>query len=342
MWFRLFRLLVILALFVVAVFYAPRWWQEHAREQAATELSRQLAEQGPEGVEASLDGERVRLTGRVAVSAQRERAQHLASRYFAPEAIANEIVVAPPVSPYRFSAQLDEGKLRLQGYAPGVAARESLLAWMRSQGFVLGQDRLKLAEGAPADWARSVRMALSALQATGEGDVELAWRQARLRGQGTPSQAWALAKKRLAHLQQLGYETSFQLIPVLSCIDRIRAMTASRLLHFEAGEAAISPDSEAFLDDLAEVARSCPQTHFTVHGHTDNRGDPQANLALSQQRAEAVIQALVERGIAADRFDGVGHGSALPIADNDTEEGRAKNRRIEFTVDASKSPDEGT
>ncbi len=342
MWYRLFRLLVILALLVVAVFYAPRWWQEHAREQAVAELSRQLAEQGPQGVEASLDGERVRLSGKVAVSAQRERAEHLASRHFDPEAIDNRIVVAPPVSPYRFLAQLDEGKLRLQGYAPSVAAHESLLAWIRAQGFALGQDRLKLAEGAPADWLQSARMALAALQATGEGDVELAWRRAQLRGKGTPPRARVLARKRLERLQRLGYETSFRLVPVLSCIDRIQALAVSSPLHFEAGQAVISADSERFLDDLAEVARSCPQTRFTVHGHTDNRGDPRANLALSKQRAEAVVRALVERGVAAGQFNAIGHGSASPIADNSTERGRARNRRIEFTVNASTSSDEGT
>ena len=330
--YRLFRLLVIVALLVVAVVFVPRWWHEHQREQQLAELSHELAEAGLTQVEATVEDDRLRLAGKVPVTAQKRQALHLARRHFAPEEIDDAVLVAPPVSPYRFAAQLENDELSLQGYAPGSEAREALLAWLKDRRSVVAKNRLKLAEGAPVDWAQTVRTALEALQAAGTGDVEIAWRTVLLRGKGTEPRARVRARKLLEPLRKTGYETAFQLIPVLSCIDRVQALAVASPLHFEAGNAVIAADSQRFLDELAEVAKSCPDTRFEVHGHTDNRGDPAANLALSQQRAEAVVQALVERGVPAGQFTAIGHGSTSPIADNSTERGRARNRRIEFTA----------
>jgi outer membrane protein OmpA-like peptidoglycan-associated protein len=69
-----------------------------------------------------------------------------------------------------------------------------------------------------------------------------------------------------------------------------------------------------------------------VEGHTDSDGDDQANLALSVSRAEAVVDALIERGVSPDRLYAVGYGESLPIASNETKAGKQANRRIAFTL----------
>ena len=73
-----------------------------------------------------------------------------------------------------------------------------------------------------------------------------------------------------------------------------------------------------------------PSLKFEVQGHCDNTGSDKVNDPLSQKRAEAIVARLVELGISADRLTAVGKGSHEPIADNSTDEGRAKNRRVEF------------
>jgi outer membrane protein OmpA-like peptidoglycan-associated protein len=101
---------------------------------------------------------------------------------------------------------------------------------------------------------------------------------------------------------------------------------------FETGSATLAATSSAQLDQLAAVLTAFPTAAVSIEGHTDNTGDAAANKALSAQRAEAVKSALVGKGIAADRIAATGFGQEKPIASNDTEEGRAKNRRVEIVV----------
>lgn len=101
---------------------------------------------------------------------------------------------------------------------------------------------------------------------------------------------------------------------------------------FANNRAEIARVSGASLDKLVAVARVCADLTIEIQGHTDARGRRPANLALSRERADAVKDYLVERGLSADRLVAVGFGSDRPVASNSTENGRAKNRRIEFRV----------
>ena len=88
----------------------------------------------------------------------------------------------------------------------------------------------------------------------------------------------------------------------------------------------------ALLDRLIEIAFRCPSANIEVVGHTDAEGEEAANQVLSQKRAQAVVAYLVKAGLPADRFTAVGYGSTQPVASNDTGDGRAQNRRIDFVV----------
>jgi OmpA-OmpF porin, OOP family len=94
----------------------------------------------------------------------------------------------------------------------------------------------------------------------------------------------------------------------------------------------LDPKSEPTLDRLAEIANECPSFKIKVEGHTDSEGIPERNNPLSERRAQAVVDYLTNAGVDGSRLSAVGYGAEEPIADNDTAEGRAKNRRIEFDV----------
>jgi len=101
-------------------------------------------------------------------------------------------------------------------------------------------------------------------------------------------------------------------------------------VNFDTNKAVIKPESGKTLDDAASVLKAASTLSIVVGGHTDNVGTPEANLKLSDERAKAVVAALVQRGIAADRLSAKGFGQTQPIADNRMEDGRAKNRRVEL------------
>ncbi len=101
-------------------------------------------------------------------------------------------------------------------------------------------------------------------------------------------------------------------------------------VRFETGKPEITQRSETVLKTVAEALLSRPEVRGEVSGHTDNTGSATANQRLSQKRAEAVRQYLIDQGVAGDRLTAVGYGESKPIASNETEAGRARNRRVEF------------
>jgi len=112
-----------------------------------------------------------------------------------------------------------------------------------------------------------------------------------------------------------------------------KAIDISEQVQFETGTAQLRPESDAILSQVAKVLTEHPELELVeVQGHTDDTGTAELNRTLAHDRAAAVVQWLVGHGIAASRLSGKGYGQARPIADNTTEEGRAKNRRVEFVI----------
>jgi len=115
--------------------------------------------------------------------------------------------------------------------------------------------------------------------------------------------------------------------------DKVKKASAPVVLEgvtFPSGKAIVSPESERALLEVLNTLKSHPNIKVELRGYTDNRGSASANLRLSQKRADAVKNWLVNKGIAANRIKAIGFGEANPIADNNTEAGRRLNRRIEF------------
>ncbi len=101
-------------------------------------------------------------------------------------------------------------------------------------------------------------------------------------------------------------------------------------ITFETGKADLKPESIVEINRMAKLMQEHPELNFEVQGHCDNTGSDAINDPLSQKRAEAIVKALTDKGIAASRLTAVGKGSHSPIAPNTDDEGRTKNRRVEF------------
>lgn len=101
-------------------------------------------------------------------------------------------------------------------------------------------------------------------------------------------------------------------------------------ITFDVGKSSIKPESMGEINRIVKLMTDNPDLKFSVEGHTDSTGNEASNQTLSEQRSQAIVAKLVELGISADRLTASGKGQSSPIADNSTDEGRAKNRRVEF------------
>jgi outer membrane protein OmpA-like peptidoglycan-associated protein/uncharacterized protein YidB (DUF937 family) len=192
----------------------------------------------------------------------------------------------------------------------------------------------------PAGWLDKLIAALPDLKASGlkfgfDGD------KLKIDTSGLPEdQRFALSDKLRSAFG--GYEITglwdkamaalSNLKPDATPADLIAALNLMNI-YFDTDSATITRDSLEILGRAAEAIKAMPAgAKIEVGGHTDNTGDAAANMTLSQQRAEAVVTKLGELGVAAGILTGKGYGQDKPIGDNATEEGKAMNRRIEFTV----------
>ena len=101
-------------------------------------------------------------------------------------------------------------------------------------------------------------------------------------------------------------------------------------IHFETAKATILPDSETVLAEVAKMLQQNRDVKVSIEGHTDNVGSAAANQTLSEKRAQAVVAWLSSHGIEGSRLQAKGWGASKPVGDNATEDGRAKNRRVEL------------
>jgi OOP family OmpA-OmpF porin len=201
-------------------------------------------------------------------------------------------------------------------------------------------DNLKESVGAPSGFAAAAVPALGALSRLSTGTLVVADREVKLSGDafydGAATQLRAGLGKDFP--QAFRYKAEVTVKPAASPVDpTVCQQLFSDLLgkgriRFESGRANIDPDSTGLLDRLIETALRCPTTAIEIAGHTDSVGEDAANQALSEKRAQAVVDYLVKAGLPASRFTAVGYGSTQPVADNESDEGKAQNRRIEFLV----------
>ena len=115
----------------------------------------------------------------------------------------------------------------------------------------------------------------------------------------------------------------------------IKITLSENMVNFAFNSAELTSSAKTNLDKLATVLINNPDTNINIYGHTDNKGTAQVNQKISENRANSVKNYLISKGIASSRMITMGRGFSEPIASNDKDAGRAKNRRVEFAITAN-------
>jgi len=252
---------------------------------------------------------------------------------------ANE-VKAPP---YIFQAYKDPVAvtLTLTGYVPDNNVHAAIAAAAGRKFFSEKVvDNLKASIGAPSGFVGAVVPALGALSRLSTGTLVVTDREIKLSGDAFYDAAVPQIRAGLARDLPQGWQVNADIsvkpsaAPVDStvCQQLFSDLLAKGKIRFESGRAGIDPDSAGLLDRLIETALRCPTANIEIAGHTDTDGEDAFNQTLSEKRAQAVADYLVKAGMPASRFTATGYGSSQPVATNDTDEGKAQNRRIDFLV----------
>jgi OOP family OmpA-OmpF porin len=212
---------------------------------------------------------------------------------------------------------------------------------------------LEVSDDVQLGWTQRVLASLEALSHLYQGKADLRGEQIALEGITIEENALAQSTTALAvsflpeNIQaNVEYDEelkAFEAAPdARMCEKQLGDIMRDNQVVFAPNSADISGESELLLDKIASIINSCIRARFEVGGHTDSQGREIMNKELSQSRAEAVRNALLERQVLGDMIDARGYGEAEPIAPNETEEGRAKNRRIAFKlIDDGNGPVDG-
>ncbi|MBQ0151670.1 MAG: OmpA family protein [Chryseobacterium sp.] len=117
--------------------------------------------------------------------------------------------------------------------------------------------------------------------------------------------------------------------------DGIKITMNESIVTFAFDSSNLTELAKGNLDKLVDVLKNNPDTNINIYGHTDSKGSDEYNQSLSERRATSVKSYLASKGIASSRMFAKGEGESMPVATNDTDEGRAKNRRVEFAITAN-------
>ncbi len=191
----------------------------------------------------------------------------------------------------------------------------------------------------PPGWALATNLTLKALADTRSATAVISPYAINVRGFAADTERWEAAAARTRDYLPAGWKFRYQVEEAgtggsieRQCIELFRTALRGRKIAFARASAELGTASMPLLDELIQIAVDCPASMIEITGHTDNSGSEAVNLALSQQRADAVAAYLVASGIAERRLTAVGVGSSHPLVADDTPQGRRLNRRIDIEL----------
>ncbi len=284
-----------------------------------------------------VEGRKIILKGQAPTDWLRIKAKKLASNVSGVAVIDSQITIANPLQPYILTAAYDGKQLSIEGY---TLNQQSRLHINNSVIDVYGKNNVtsewQFREGQPSAWAMVTSGVISTLKILKHGKAVFKNQTIKLSGVAPSAKLKTQIDKQLSPYSNQGYviQADIKVItPAISCQKKFENLLQREQILFAQGGSTIDLNSYPLLERLKLVMDKCEQFGIIISGHTDSKGEEKTNQSLSLNRANAVSSYLIKQGANTNRISTIGYGELNPIADNEVEEGRAKNRRIEFTIE---------
>jgi len=240
------------------------------------------------------------------------------------------------ITPYRMDINYNGKELTLQGYFPSKEGKVELLRALNKvyQGRVI--DKIDIGAGEPPHWELLNKVLMTHLKPMSLAAVNIVGKKLHISGKIASWEEKEKITEALNVFTKHGYTVHNHIVSLDEamqvCQNKFNTLLREEKFEFESGKSVLKEKNRQLLQALSDIALLCPGSKIEVIGHTDNRGNHQQNMDLSLERAKVVVAKLFSLGVSFERLDARGAGESAPIATNETDEGRAKNRRIEFKV----------
>ncbi|MEE9302630.1 MAG: OmpA family protein [Thiotrichaceae bacterium] len=353
----LILLLALLAIAAIAYFCVYKTHVPAIQADIAARAKAALSDNGISSIDVNVDGRDITLIGN-AISPQIKQAAERIAQVKGYNFIDNQIKVAGNIADgtsktHSLTIRLDEsGKITLNGILDVDSHKKLHEVAIERYGKTNVEDRIleldvPIASGMP-DVAILMMQKLSALTSgeakligkvieisgTSPSPVMISQIEHQLKNQIPKSYTLALALA-VSQGDELAEKPANRAKRKL-CQKQFNSILRSRKVRFNSSSAVLKNSSYKVLNKIAARAKKCTGMNIKIHGHTDSTGRNSLNRKLSKKRARAVANYLADKGILKTKLLSIGHGSSKPIASNNTNKGRARNRRIELTVESIK------
>lgn len=296
----------------------------HSMEDDLTRRSSQALEQ------AGISGAQVRFAGRdgslvVTSAAQVDRARDIVAALEGVRVVSVEGPEAPQRKP-ALTIVLDGDRIEVTGSVHDEATRAALVNRLGAKAVATG---LNVDAGVGADGVQGLGEVAGSMGT--QGKIEL--REGRITLSGVVESAAARDAAVTAAKRAVGEANVTDQLTIAAPPEEVqRALISLPPITFENDSAVLTPEGQAAVTRAADILKANPAVVVRIEGHTDSTGSEASNLALSQARAQTVLDSLVAQGIAASRLSAQGFGESRPKVPDTTPENRAINRRVEFII----------
>ena len=244
------------------------------------------------------------------------------------------------ISPYNMKISYDGKNIKLKGYMP-TKERKSILIEKVSTYYGRNIiDEIDIGAGEPKAWDGFILTVAKEMQKFDLSSVVISDKVLHVSGKIGTEEARVKVEKSLNSFTDKGFKIHCHMVALDAsarvCQEEFNRLLGKEKIKFQSNKSFIKTSNNKLLEALSDISLLCPNVNIEIIGHTDSLGNNDKNKALSLSRAKSVTAKLFGLGIPLERLLAKGMGETKPIASNETKEGRAKNRRIEFKVIESK------